>query len=393
MGKTNTLISRISIIFLSIICTFAVLELLGRKILPKPQTIAIENLHVGPTGNGPVLDKIGLSAPDIFYRTPTGLRLRPNVRGIIDGHDLSKKRVSFSTNSLGYRHEELRFKTDTDVRILAVGDSITFQEYLPLEETYPFQVEKYIREHPPASLTGKQVDVINAGVGMIGSENELAILMETGLSVRPDIVLVEMYLNDARESFSLKLIKTPPLLQKSYLINSLVHTVNILRAKQLEHQKTNEEVNREGVHFITVNPIDRISSASWQTSKPAFNRLIAEYFQDWGYAWSDTHWKKMEEVFRLMKELSIEHKFQLVVALFPVRYQVESAILEDWPGQQFSLLMNKLNITHIDLLPILRKKFNDDTINLYYDSAHPTASGSAFIGSEIGKFFIENNIL
>ncbi|MBI5613576.1 SGNH/GDSL hydrolase family protein [Candidatus Gottesmanbacteria bacterium] len=280
MKKTHTIAIRIGITLISIICTFTLLEFVSRNILPKPQSIAIENLHIGPTGDGPVLDKIGLTAPDIFYRTPTGLRLRPNVRGVIDGHDLSKKRITFSTNSLGYRHKELGPKTDADVRILTLGDSITFQEYLPLEETYPYHVETYIRENLPPTLSGKRVDVINAGVGMIGSENELAILTETGLSVSPDVVLVEMYLNDARESFSLKLIKTPPLIQKSYLINSLVHTINLLRKKQLEHQATNEEVNQEGIRFMAQNPVDPTSSAAWKTNTPAFHRLIAEYFQD-----------------------------------------------------------------------------------------------------------------
>ncbi|MBI5613575.1 hypothetical protein HY947_01505 [Candidatus Gottesmanbacteria bacterium] len=94
-----------------------------------------------------------------------------------------------------------------------------------------------------------------------------------------------------------------------------------------------------------------------------------------------------------MKDLSTEHKFKLVVVLFPVRYQVETQKEEHWPQQQFSLLMNKLDISHFDLLPSLREQFHKDNINRYYDQAHPTASGSAFMGTQIGKFLVESNNL
>lgn len=377
---------RIFLVLVSIGLTLIAIELGLRLVVSTPQSVVIQDLHAPVEKGKTFSESVGLTAPDMFYRTPTGLRLQPGVQGVITAHDLSKKRVVFSTNSLGYRHGELGEKSVHDYRILALGDSITFAEYLPIEETYPYQLEQYLRIHPTGVSQGKSIDVINAGVGMIGAENELAILFETGVSVKPDVVLVELFLNDAQESFSLKIIKAPPILNKSYLVNLIARRLNLLKAKELGYTASDVKINDNALAFIRQNPVHPVTSSGWQTDQTAFNRLIAEYYHDWGYAWDDAFWVQMEHVYGVMEQIARERGFQLVVVLFPVRYQVQAAFLRDEPQQRFDAVMNKLGIAHLDLLPALREQFASSGANVFYDHAHPTAEGMGIIAQTIGAF-------
>jgi hypothetical protein len=118
------------------------------------------------------------------------MRLKRSAKGMVRNHRLSQQDVEFETNSLGFRNEELSETTDGEFRILALGDSITMGDWLPARETYPGQLQTFLRASRHPALEDREVWVINAGVGAIDLENEFAILMETGFLAKPDVVLV-----------------------------------------------------------------------------------------------------------------------------------------------------------------------------------------------------------
>ena len=98
----------------------------------------------------------------------------------------------YKTNSLGYRNREIGPKEGE--RILFLGDSITLGLAVNEPYTYVRQVETLAR------ADGLSWETINAGVDGLGTNGELAVLSETGLSVSPDVVVLGFYHNDFLES-------------------------------------------------------------------------------------------------------------------------------------------------------------------------------------------------
>jgi len=367
-GNILTLIISICIILL-------LAEGISRIVLEKPQTVLIENL------DQPVITK-GTEEPTfdfLYLHTPTGNRLKKNMKVRIKNHYLSKKDVIITTNSLGYRYDELKEKTENDVRILVLGDSITLGDYVDNNKTYPTAIEENLQNG-----TEKNIQVINAGVGSIDLQNELAILMESGLSTNPDIVLVGLYLNDAIHSLSLNITKLPPLLKKSYFLNFIMNKVGPIKEK-FRFAQTQQAIPLIQERENTFKNMT-IANEDWKTSEKGFNLLIYRNFGDWGYAWSEKYIDNIAPTLRLMKELSKENDFELVVVFLPVKYQVQAELEKNEPQQNVKKLMEELEIRYLDVLPSLKQKYQKDQANLFYDQCHYMPKGNKFIGDQIAEF-------
>jgi hypothetical protein len=97
----------------------------------------------------------------------------------------------------------------------------------------------------------------------------------------------------------------------------------------------------------------------------------------------------MEGTVKLLEHVAEEHDIELMFVMFPVRQQVQSKILRDEPQKKFHTMMQRLRIKHLDLLPALRSKYQEDGIDVFYDHCHYRAEGNAFIGDTVSHFLIE----
>jgi len=98
-------------------------------------------------------------------------------------------------NSIGYRGAEIPVKkADGELRILMIGDSMTFGTYVDNAETLPAQLEKHLR----AKCGTKSIRVINAGIegSTITSQAEM---IRRGLVLEPDLVVLVFHENDIEE--------------------------------------------------------------------------------------------------------------------------------------------------------------------------------------------------
>src|SRR5262245_7260176 len=94
-------------------------------------------------------------------------------------------------NALGLRGPEIaRTPPPGRTRILALGDSMTFGFYLEESETWPARLEVLLRSE------GRDVEVLNAGVGGWTISSETRFLEERGLALAPAHVLVGFCAND-----------------------------------------------------------------------------------------------------------------------------------------------------------------------------------------------------
>jgi hypothetical protein len=117
--------------------------------------------------------------------------LKKNLKGAVFAG------VAFETNSFGYRDSEIPLKKEPGaLRILAVGDSVTFGHRVLARETYTEVLERSLS----AKSKGRHVDVINTTVPGNSPFQEYYDLVR-GLVFDPDIVIIQFSLNDVIEPF------------------------------------------------------------------------------------------------------------------------------------------------------------------------------------------------
>ncbi|MBW2493352.1 MAG: hypothetical protein JRE43_01265, partial [Deltaproteobacteria bacterium] len=150
--KRSILINFVVLLVALFFCAL-VLEVSSRLLFDAPPSVVIDNLSDPTAAESPMQERENVELRDgqifskgvpdagFYVHTPTGRRLRRGASGMITGHHLSRKDVEFSTNSLGYRDDEIGEKGERDYRILALGDSITLGDYVSAEQTYPEYVE------------------------------------------------------------------------------------------------------------------------------------------------------------------------------------------------------------------------------------------------------------
>ena len=97
-------------------------------------------------------------------------------------------------NSLGYRgHDVSLQKAAGELRVLAIGDSFTYGDFVDDELTLPAQLEKQLSRR-----CNRPVTVINAGVGGTTIDTHLE-MMRRGWMASPDIVLLTFSENDVTD--------------------------------------------------------------------------------------------------------------------------------------------------------------------------------------------------
>jgi hypothetical protein len=101
-------------------------------------------------------------------------------------------RVTVRTNSKGFRGAELSPKSTGTIRIVCVGDWMTWGEGVGDDQTYPVLLETALRRLHP----GREIQVVNAGVAQYGTVDELAYFKSIATELAPDFVILEFYSGD-----------------------------------------------------------------------------------------------------------------------------------------------------------------------------------------------------
>jgi len=132
--------------------------------------------------------------PGFFISHPVRIQqLAPGYTGWFAG-------VPVTINQLGFRdfREYDLKKSARTVRILVLGDSVTFGHGSIFEHSYPFLLEQRLKAWRP------DVDwqVWNLGVPGYNTSQELAQLLEVGPRFDPDLVVVGFYENDIVDNFT-----------------------------------------------------------------------------------------------------------------------------------------------------------------------------------------------
>ncbi len=93
----------------------------------------------------------------------------------------------YQYNSYGFRGDEFQEqKHDIDFRIFAVGGSTTYGSGVTDDETWPAYLQQIINE----KITGKKIEVINAGIPGADTNGELKSIKQKLVRLSPDLIIM-----------------------------------------------------------------------------------------------------------------------------------------------------------------------------------------------------------
>lgn len=276
--------------------------------------------------------------------------------------------VRISFNSAGIRGPEIGEKKST--RIIIIGDSVSFCGAIPFEESFPFLLQTKLRQH----LNDPEIEVLNFSVGDTNLPEYLRNLKHHALDYSPDIVIINLYLNDLvrtqrEELQDQKLLFSPRRYSHIFGVHlfSLEKFLALIRKARILHEVTVEERFRWIPLFL---------SKDYQSSEELWTKLYSEAALDWGASWQHERWENAKQYFQEFLELSKRHSFLPFVVIFPAAPQLEipnkftNAFL---PQQLASKVLGEQNIPFVNLLPLLRQSTKD---GIFYDQCHLTVKGS-----------------
>lgn len=367
MKYYQSLTLRLLITLFSMICVLVLFELYLRR---EVTFIVAKNIkeHGGIIQQDPEF---------LVQYSGRGRRFVPNAEVTIYNHFISRKDVEVRINSLGFRGGEVAVpKPSGTQRVVVLGDSITAGDYLNEDDVYMRVAERRARE----LLPGKSIEFINTGIGNIGTEEEVNILEDSGLSLQPDVVVVGYYLNDTRPPWGFAgEIGDRGWLRRHSLLAETIY-------RNLKEYKWKEEQGERRFGWIAAK-----EKLPWATDHEKFLELAHAAEFDWGAAWE----KEAEEInrrqFMRLSALAAQHHFKVLLIVFPVSFQVYAQFLEDSPQRQLALLAKEFDFQFLDLLPLFRD--HNSEAALFFDQCHPTERGNALVGEKLAETLVKDAFL
>jgi lysophospholipase L1-like esterase len=242
------------------------------------------------------------------------------------------------TNGQGLRNAE-----DLDeaaFRILAVGDSFTFGPYVSNQDTWPGWLESLLRADSSLPVP---VQVLNAGVSGYTITDEAAYLRSKGLKVRPNLVILGIFLNDISD---LRLEQRRHFARQSASEQSptLWMVTRFLLRHSAFYDAMRTAVVRRRIEVEAANQ-DQAAADHW--------RITYGLPRD---AESRRYWKAYGVHLRDVITLLNEAQVPLLLVLFPEFQQVLASGDPDTPQVDLKRIAHETHTPVVDLLPVFRRE-------------------------------------
>ncbi len=270
----------------------------------------------------------------------------------IHAKGLRTETAPFRINNLGNRGPDMAEEKPTNtIRIVFIGDSITFGYYVNEEDTFSVRVGKALGSTVPP---GKELEVVNAGVSSLNATNVLAHLRQRALSWSPDAVIWSFYVNDVRDTAGRETDILFPVRKSGWLRNCRASALVRKIEQAIQSTRVGSQLNID-----PENPVNVAVNNDW--------------------ARVDTC---LAEAVDILKERDIP----LIIAVFPSAIQFGRPWTTPHYQEKIKALCKRRQIPFIDLLPAIEAVGPADTMYYSGDLVHPNARGHAAAADAIVSF-------
>jgi len=267
-------------------------------------------------------------------------------------------------NSEGFRGKEFNLKKDKGlVRIIMLGDSVTFGAFVEQASTFPELLEKKLNERSRFLSAPVRYDILNFGVCGYNIISEIELLKEYGLKYGPDIVVLNFFWND----------------------NDLYpfYFWTFLERKDIPPSRKNWAFQ----YYLSPNRFrwERLLFRShlFVYSWASINQL-QERFLDFRIARHPVHKNDIvSEKLQELKKLGVDHNFKILICMHPTLDYDKKKPHPNYAKTK--RIAANLGIPCFDLLPYYLKQSADPGVFLAADKDiyHPNAAGHDLIARSL----------
>ncbi len=250
------------------------------------------------------------------------------------------------TNSFGHRDKEIPVeKSPGVIRVLVLGDSVTFGHGVDMESSYPEILEEKLNQE----IRSSSFDVINTGVPGNSAFQEYFDL-KRGLIFDPDVIILQFVLNDVAEPF--KVFKRYGGNGISYHKVPDTHWIDHLLKQNSALYLLLADTHHWIVHRFTDVKKTRIEG--WRKRRALTINLAAREPIN---AAEIFIWKEFRKQLKKIADLAHSKKIPILLFASPVNFQLTDptrTYAQSWL-KEFAA---ENNISFYDILPDLRLAFD-----------------------------------
>jgi hypothetical protein len=280
-------------------------------------------------------------------------QLKKRYVGSFAGHEVV-------TNSHGHRDSEIPTgKPEDTIRILTIGDSVTFGHGVSGDDTYTECLERMLNHTGNAY----RFDVINTAVPGNSPFQEYHDL-KRGIELDPDIVIIQFTLNDVVEPY--RVFKRYGGKGKDYhLVEDIPHYDHVLSQNSAFYLFLKDVINK--IKHRAFSKEDLRSKAQDREIYSAKNMIAKHNDPRIQEAWEECL-KWMQKIVDLCQEEDIE----CILLISPFAFQFTMDELLTHPQRTIKEFAVKNNIAYVDLLRVLQDEFRQEMIQKYTFPEHLT---------------------
>lgn len=271
-------------------------------------------------------------------------------------------------NSFGLNDDEIEIqKPKNTLRILCLGDSMTFGWRVNKENAYPNRLEKLL-QNTSSNMT---FQVINAAIPGYNARQEVAYLTKYGNQWKPDIVLLGFYINDLTTYNEFPGRVYPKLNPKQ-----LPCTIEDLARKSFAYQLLRNKIELLWEKYIVLRKVQL---------RPLHNNLV---FLNQKWPWGldlESYWTSFEKQISAAKKWTDQRKILFILVVFPESAQLDDRSQGEQLQNRLKFLGEELGIYVIDLLPAFRDSKLLPLFSLNEDQ-HPNDLGHQIAAQVIFQF-------
>lgn len=266
------------------------------------------------------------------------------------------------------------YRSDGRIRIMFLGDSITFGFYQHARDTYGARTAAILNEHDP------KLDVVALNAGTTGYDTwqEWHYFENKAVLLKPDALVLQFCLNDAAAMYDPHIGPDMRRHPQASQIARPMHWSGLYRAiiALAARSKFGENV-QEGAQALEHFQMEELLQPELNPQALRAMELV------------ESHMARIAACCR-------RNQIPFIIVCFPMRSQLSSGSLVPQPQRMLREFCEQKEIAYLDLLPAFvagAANAEDGIDGLFIDHTHPTRAGHALAAEALATFLKQSGLI